>query len=111
MPHSSTPIAIIGFAFSLGILLQEYVQADFGYLYLIGFSAVQQLALVSFYRYIQHMISLTVFLMRIKIPSHGLRNGNTFLLKASLSDLLMQHFWAWLLLACLSCCLAPPTKR
>ena len=39
MPHSSTPIAIIGFAFSLGILLQEYVQADFGYLYLIGFGA------------------------------------------------------------------------
>ena len=39
MPHSSTPIAIIGFAFSLGILLQEYVRPDFGYLYLIGFGA------------------------------------------------------------------------
>lgn len=37
MPHSSTPIALIGSAFGLGILLQEYVQPDFGYLYLIGF--------------------------------------------------------------------------
>ena len=89
MPHSSTPIAIIGFAFSFGILLQEYVQADFSYLYLIGFGAaltvcdikrwlLQQLALVSFYRYIQHMISLTLFLMRIKILSHGLRMGILF---------------------------------
>lgn len=72
---------------------------------------LQQLALVSFHRYIQHMISLTAFLMRIKIPTHGLRNGNIFLLKASLSDILMQHFWEWLLLACLSCCLALHTKR
>ena len=37
MPHSSTPIALIGSAFGLGILLQEYVQPNFGYLYLIGF--------------------------------------------------------------------------
>jgi len=32
MPHSSTPIALIGSAFGLGILLQEYVQPDFGYI-------------------------------------------------------------------------------
>ena len=37
MPHSSTPIALIGSAFGLGILLQEYVQPDFGYIWLIGF--------------------------------------------------------------------------
>ena len=37
MPHSSTPIAFIGSAFGLGILLQAYVQPNFGYLYLIGF--------------------------------------------------------------------------
>jgi len=37
MSHSSTPIALIGSAFGLGILLQEFFQASFGYLYPIGF--------------------------------------------------------------------------
>ena len=37
MSHSSTPIALIGSAFGLGILLQEFFQASFGYLYSIGF--------------------------------------------------------------------------
>jgi competence protein ComEC len=37
MSHSSTPIALIGSAFGLGILLQEYFKLDLDYLYLIGF--------------------------------------------------------------------------
>jgi competence protein ComEC len=37
MSHSSTPIALIGSAFGLGILLQEFFQPNFGYLYSIGF--------------------------------------------------------------------------
>jgi hypothetical protein len=37
MSHSSTPIALIGSAFGLGILLQEFSQPNFGHLYPIGF--------------------------------------------------------------------------
>ncbi len=37
MFHSSTPFALIGFAFGLEILSQKFFQTSFGYLYPIGF--------------------------------------------------------------------------
>ena len=40
MPHSSTPIALIGSGFGLGLLVQEYFQLNLSYIFLIGFGVL-----------------------------------------------------------------------
>ena len=40
MPHSSTPIALIGSGFGLGLLIQEYFQLNLSYIFLIGFGVL-----------------------------------------------------------------------
>jgi competence protein ComEC len=40
MPHSSTPIALIGSGFGLGLLVKEYFQLNLSYIFLIGFGVL-----------------------------------------------------------------------